>query len=66
MTRKRRRAGSGASESAGRAVALDGRIKDPASTEALAVHAAFLWFWLQVDVPDATLRGKLWAEAQKR
>jgi len=66
MTKKRRRTGSGASETAGRGVRKDWIIKDSASTEALTVHVAFLWFWLQVDVRDATLRSKLWAEVQKR
>mmetsp|Transcript_28431 Transcript_28431/g.87094 ORF Transcript_28431/g.87094 Transcript_28431/m.87094 type:complete len:280 (-) Transcript_28431:330-1169(-) len=66
MTTRRRRVGVKAAARAERGMAKSGAVKRSASTEALAVHVAFLWFWLQVDVPDDDRREELWRAIQAR
>mmetsp|Transcript_32679 Transcript_32679/g.104198 ORF Transcript_32679/g.104198 Transcript_32679/m.104198 type:complete len:289 (+) Transcript_32679:52-918(+) len=66
MGGKRRRTGPGASESPERGVRKDGEVKGSASSQALTVHVAFLWFWLQVDVRDAETRALIWAKVKDR
>ena len=66
MGRKRRRTGSGVSETPARGVRKDGEVKASASSQALTIHVAFLWFWLQVDIRDDEVRALAWAKVQQR